>query len=69
MAESLRHLDLLLQLQAESFQEMLEQHVSIHYDFTNCLILWFSFLFKTILPGRVQVFTNFTVVFLGLALR
>ena len=31
MAESLHHLDLLLQLQAECFQETLERHVSTHY--------------------------------------
>ena len=30
MAESLHHLDLLLQLQAKSFQETLEKHVSIN---------------------------------------
>ena len=30
MAESLHHLDLLLQLQAESFHETLEWHVSTH---------------------------------------
>ena len=35
MAESLHHLDLLLQLQAESFQETLERHVSMHSGFYN----------------------------------
>ena len=31
MAESLRHLHLLVQLQAESFQEMLDKHVSVSF--------------------------------------
>ena len=51
MAESLCHLDLLLELQAESFQETLEHHVSIHYVFTEyglCLLP-----FRTMLPSRI----------------
>ena len=52
MAASLCHLDLLLQLQAESFQEMLEWHVSIHYVLQ---IARFSvWPLETILPWRVQ---------------
>ena len=39
MAESLHHLDLLLQLQAESFQETLEAHVS---GFWSIIFLYFQ---------------------------
>ena len=56
MAESLCHLDLLLQLQAESFQETLEWHVSTHYVFID---YWFIVLpSKTMLPWRIQFLLN-----------
>ena len=62
MAESLRHLDLLLQLQAESFQEMLEWHVSILYGFYTLIPL--------ILPHleEPKFLLTFMLFCLGLAL-
>ena len=35
MVESLRHLNLLLQLQAESFQETLDTHISGIYQYSH----------------------------------
>ena len=42
MAESLRHLHLLVQLQADSFQETLDHHVSIELLFEMLIMTWKS---------------------------
>ena len=68
MAESLCHLDLLIQLQAELFQEMLEPNVSVNSQinvlsqFTVFLLLTFLTLLQNPIPSLLQLI-NFILIY------